>query len=212
MTSDNAAFQITLSKIYRAQGRFDEALTAINEALLSLPNSAEALDEKGRVLFSLGKYDDASTLYGEMMMDNPDTPMNYLLRGWVIYDGLKKSGDALSVYKRMADNATDDTKAKSMHGFALLFTGKKDEALKWMSDILRDTKDTDGSVNYLAACLFAQAGETDKAYECVENALGKGYANRYKLTLDNDARVNIAPLREGTRLTTIMANYSYIFE
>lgn len=212
MTRDNGAYQITLAAICRAQKRYDDALKAANAAVEALPGSTEALVEKGKILFSMGRFDEASTLFGELIMDQPDAPMNYLLRGWVIYDGLNKSGDALSVYRRMADLGNDNTNVKSLHGFALLFSGKKDEALKWMADILRDTRDTDGSVNFIGACLYAQAGETDKAFDCVESALNKGYANRYKLTLDDDARMNIAPLREGSRLTSLMANYSYIFE
>lgn len=212
MTPDNGEYFITLAKIHRAQGHASEALRAIGSALDKQPDSREAKTEKGLDLFALKKYDEASTLYGEMVMDDPSQPMNYLLRAWVLADGLQQPSNALSVYKRMLDIDVDQWKAASYYGFALLFSGKKEQALKWVSDLLTDNRDTDGSLNYLAACLYAQAGELEKGYECVEKALGLGYSNRYNLTVKADAKVNIAPLREGDRLTKILANYSYIFE
>lgn len=212
MTPDNGEYLVTLAKIYRAQGRPAEALRAIEDALEKVPASREARVEKGLDLNAAKKYDDASSLFGEMVMDDPLQPMNYLLRAWVIADGLKQPANALPIYKRMLDADNDHSKAASLYGFGLLFTGKKAEAVKWADDLLRDNNDTDGSLNYTAACLYAQAGELEKGYECVENALGKGYANRYNLTERSDARVNIAPLRKGDRLTRILSNYSYIFE
>lgn len=212
MTNENGDYQLTLAKICRAQGRYDDALKALDAAIEKLPASDAAKAWKGRILYSLGRYDDASTIFGELIMDYPETPMNYLLRAWVMADGQKKSGDASKIYKRMLDIASDNSRAASLHGFALLFAGKKAEALKWAEETLRDNRDTDGSVSYTIACLYAQAGETEKGFECIEKALDKGYANRYNLTVNDDARVNIAPLRKGTRLTQLLSNYSYIFE
>ena len=212
MGRDNGDYQITLARICRAQGRYDDALKAIDEAIEKLSESDAAKIEKGCILYSMKRYDDASSIFGELIMDNPEQPMNYLMRGWIVEDGLKKTGEALSIYKRMADLASDDSKPSSMHGFSLLFSGKKNEALKWMDNILLDNTDTDGSLNYMGACLYAQADETEKAFTCLEKALDKGYSNRYNITRNEDARVNIAPLRKGDRLTRILSSYSYIFE
>lgn len=43
-------------------------------------------------------------------------------------------------------------------------------------------------------------------------ALGKGYSNKYNLTMNNDSRVNLAPLRANGTVDKIIASYSYIFE
>lgn len=212
MTRDNGEYQITLAKICRAQKRYDDALRAIDIAIDKSPDNQSAKSEKGLILYSLGRYEEASTIFGEQIMDNPDSPMNYLLRGWVMDEGMDKHGDAITLYKRMAGLGTDNSKPSSLHGFALLFSGKKAEAVKWADDMVRDNNDTDGSINYMAACLYAQAEESDKAFQCLETALNKGYANRYNITMNDDARVNIAPIRKGTALTTLLSNYSYIFE
>lgn len=212
MGADNAPYKITLSKICRAQGRHQQALDAVDAALERMPRSQEAQMQKGLCLYSLGKYDQASTIFGELIMDDPNAPMNFMMQAWTLADGLGKAQNATAIYKRMLDIDSDWSKPNSLRGFPLLFTDKTKDALQWAQQIIDDNRDTDGSVNYMAACLYAQAGETEKAYECIENALNKGYSNRYNLTMLNDARVNIAPLRKGDRLEKIMSSYSYIFE
>ena len=212
MGADNGEYQLTMAKICRAQKRYDDAMTAVDRALAKLPANQDVLTEKGLILFSQGKFDDASTLFAEMIIDNPEAPMNYLNRGWVMEDGLKKHSDALAIYRRMAGIDTDATSPRSLHGFALLFSGKKDEAITWADNILKSATDSDGSTNYIAACLYAQAGELQKATECVEAALGKGYSNKYNLTMNNESRVNLAPLRANGTVDKIIASYSYIFE
>jgi tetratricopeptide (TPR) repeat protein len=212
MSRNNAEYQLTLAKIYRAQQRFDAALTTINEALEQQPTSIDALIEKGKILYSLGKFDDASSIFAELLIDNPDTPTNYMLRAWVLADGSKKTADATAIYKRMLELNTDNTRLSSLYGFALLNTSKKDEAVKWADNTMLTTRDTDGSANFTAACLYAQSNEIDKAFDCLETALNKGYANRYNITVDDDARLNLSPLRSDARLKKLLLNYAYIFE
>lgn len=212
MGGENAEYQITLSKICRAQQRYDQALSAANSALEKSPNSEEANEQKALCLYSLGKYEDAAITCGELIMEYPNAPMNYLLQAWIMNDGLNKPQNAQSVYKRIPDIDIDYSKPTSYYGFALLFAGKTKEALRWADEIIADNHDSDGTVNYIAACLYAQADETEKAFECIERALNKGYSNRYNLTQLNDARINISPLRTGDRLSQLMSNYSYVFE
>jgi len=212
MSADNGEYQLTLAKICRAQKRYGDALSAVELALSKLPGNHDVLTEKGYILFAQGKDDDASTLFGEMIIDNPEKPINYMNRAWVLEDGLKKHAEALGVYRRMAALGNGNNTPSSLHGFALLFSGKKTEAIAWADNMLNTNKDTDGNINYIAACLYAQAGELDKATECVENALSKGYSNRYNLTANDCSRLNVAPLRKNGVLDKILANYSYIFE
>lgn len=212
MTNDNGEYYIALARTYRAQARYQDATRAIDSAQEKLPQSEAARTEKGCILFSEKKYDEASDIFAELVMDNPNSPMNYMLRAWVLDEGLKQDNAAQGLYKRMFDIDVNYDMPSSLYGFALLFTGKKEAAVKWADSLLRDNTDTDGSVNYIAACLYAQADETDKAFDALETALNKGYSNRYQLTVYDDARVNLAPIRKNPRFTTTLANYSYIFE
>ena len=212
MSSDNGEYFLTLARIYRAQGRDEDAMRAISSALEKIPGNAAARAEEGRILYDDKKFDEASGIFGELAIDNPNDPMNYMLRAWVIAEGIGKSGDALPIYKRILELDVNQDLPSSLYGFALLFTGKHAEAIKWADEIVRDNNDTDGSVNYIAACLYAQAEETEKAFDCLETALNKGYANKYQYTVCDDARVNLAPIRKDPRFMKTLANYSYIFE
>lgn len=212
MSSDNGEYFLTLARIYRAQGRDEDAMRAISSALEKIPGNAAARAEEGRILYDEKKFDEASGIFGELAIDNPNDPMNYMLRAWVIAEGIGKSGDALPIYKRILELDVNQDLPSSLYGFALLFTGKHAEAIKWADEIVRDNTDTDGSVNYIAACLYAQAEETEKAFDCLETALNKGYANKYQYTVCDDARVNLAPIRKDPRFMKTLANYSYIFE
>lgn len=213
MTSENGEYFIALARVYRAQDRLDDAIRAIGSALEKVTDRTAAITEKGRILYSQKQYDEAAGLFGELTIDHPDDPMNYLLRAWAtIAADNGKSGNALAIYRRMLEQDVNISLPSSYHGFPLLFTGKKEEAIKWAEELLRDNRDTDGSLNYLCACLYAQADETDKAFDCLETALNKGYANKYRITLADDARVSLAPLRTSPRLTRLLSNYSYIFE
>lgn len=211
MTAQNAEYYIPLARILRAQGRNEDALNAIDNALSRLPGNIDALAEKGRILFSLKQYDDAQAIFGELIMDHANDPMYYMLRAWVLTEGLDKTGQALPLYNRMDECDILYDKPASLRGFALLYTDHKADALNWAEMILHDNKDSDGSVNYLAACLYAQAGEADRAIDCIEAALGKGYSNLYNLTINADARINVAPIRSNPRFEKLLKSYSYIF-
>ncbi|MDE6543181.1 MAG: hypothetical protein K2K76_04365, partial [Muribaculaceae bacterium] len=71
--------------------------------------------------------------------------------------------------------------------------------------------DNDGILNYYGACYYAQAGDIDKAFQCMETSLTHGYANAYDWNLNNDGRINIAPLRKDERFKTLMSKYDYLF-
>lgn len=213
MTADNGVYYVPLAQTYRAQERYDDAMRSIESAVEKLgDNRAPALTEKGRLLYSLKKYQQAAEVFSELSIDSPDNPMYYMLRAWATLAADKdRTSNALAIYRRMLDLDVNTALPSSLYGFALLFSGDKDGALRWAGEMLRDNHDTDGSVNYLCACLYAQAEETDRAFDCLEAALNKGYSNRYEFTRFDDARMSLAPLRSLPRFNELLTNYSYIF-
>lgn len=216
MTADNAPYYLTLARIQRAQGLASEAMANVQRCLTVDASNAAALTEKGLCLYDLGRFDEASIVFGEMIMDTPDEAMPYLLQAWVLNDGLKQPAKAMQLYRRMLDAipAEADTPAalaKGLRGFAMLFTNKKEDALAWAAELLKE-KDTDGSRSYLAACLYAQAGDNEKALDCASQAMQLGYSDVWNWTRNDNTRVNVASLRQGPALTDLMARYAYIFE
>lgn len=221
MDPANPEYNTTLSRIRRAMGDCRAALKAVDFALSDAPADRAALTEKGLVLCSLERYDEASGIFGELIMDNPEDAMGYMLQAWVVNDGLKQPRSAAPIYKRLLDAAPAETETadgghatspSTLRGFALLFTGDTEGASRWADDLLRDNNDTDGSLNYLAACLYAQAGETDKALACVDRSLGRGYASLYNWKANDSGRVNVGPLRGDSRFSQALESYSYLFK
>lgn len=77
MHGDNRIFYLTLAKIQLAEGKPANALINIDRALEAEPGNIDALTQKGICLYQLGRFDEAATIFGEMLMDNPQ---NYYVR------------------------------------------------------------------------------------------------------------------------------------
>lgn len=100
---------------------------------------------------------------------------------------------------------------KSLKGFALLFLGEKDQATRWMNNILATVDDHDGLIHYFGACFFAQADNTEKALECTRKALELGYGDYYDWTDLNDGRINVGGLRDDLRFLNLLSRHNSIF-
>ncbi|HET8720194.1 MAG TPA: tetratricopeptide repeat protein [Candidatus Nitrosotenuis sp.] len=58
-------------KILLKEGRFDEALSNFEQALLLDQNNAEILNQKGAALRSLGRYDEALECFNKSLTIDP---------------------------------------------------------------------------------------------------------------------------------------------
>jgi len=195
----------------RATGQNEKALKAIDRALDFNAEDIDAQTEKVLILVELKKYDDASTLLGEIILSNPYEPMPYMLRAWVLNDFLNQPKAAKNLYNRVIDLELDHSeRVGSLLGFAQLFAGLTPRATAWIDAILAEP-DYDGKNHYYGACFYAWAGRTEKALACVETALKAGYANYHDWTSTNSARINVAPLRDNTRFKALLEQYKSIF-
>lgn len=211
-TADNASYYITLAKVRRAQWRADEALEAAEKSLSKSPDNAEALAQKALALVDLKRYQEASDAIGEAILNDAETPYYYMIRGWILNNYLNKPENASTFYERVINLVDpDDESIKSLRGFALLFTGKQAEATEWIEKQLEENNDHDGLANYYAACLYAQAGMPDKALDCMERSLTNGYANAHDWNRNDDARINVGPLRDLPRFASLLEKYKSIF-
>lgn len=211
-TPDNASYYVTLAKIRRAQWRAEDALEAAEKALAKSPNAVEALEQKALALVDLKRYQEASDAIGEAMLNDGENPYYYIVRGWILNDFLNRPESAATFYERVTDNRSEyDETVKSLRGFALLNTGKAEEAIAWIEKLLAENNDTDGTANYYASCLYAQAGHEDKALDCMERALANGYANAHNWNRNNDAGINVDPIRHSLRFTALLQQYKAIF-
>lgn len=233
MDPRNGEFFITKARILFAQGKYSEAMSAITVAASFGYSSLDAHELEGLIDFATGKFDKANDLYASMIVDQPDVMRHYIMRAWVLTDGMKQQANAQNLYNRIVkltaaelpeEQAGDGTPAsvdgkvsaltaiQSYRGFGLLYAGQKNKAIQWADDMRRDYRDTDGYLNFMTACLYANAGDNDKAFAALEKALQLGYGNLYELSVADFGRISLAPIRSDARFNQLLARYAHLFE
>lgn len=100
----------------------------------------------------------------------------------------------------------------SLRGFALQAMNDNEQARQWLESALLQTSDIDGRAHYLAACLYAQLGDIDSAFDMMRIALQQGYASLYDWKYSDLANLNVAPLRSDDRFSQLLSTYSHLFE
>ncbi|MBQ9077375.1 MAG: tetratricopeptide repeat protein [Muribaculaceae bacterium] len=211
-TTNNRDYYVLKAKIKRATGNYEDALDCADKALKKDINHNPAIIEKALALCDAKNYDDASALFGEAILNDAENSYYYMLRAWVLKDFMNQGNNANSFYERAAELDVFNNNVRTLKGFSLLHQGKKDKAIKWIEDILAGLRDSDGLEHYYATCLYAWSGDYDKAFEYMKIALQNGYANYHQWKNDNDARINVAPLRKDPRFETLLNQFSIIFQ
>ncbi|MCH5345973.1 MAG: tetratricopeptide repeat protein [Muribaculaceae bacterium] len=209
---ERASYYILKSRILRATGNYQEALKNAETALEKSPDDNAGLQALALAQESLGQYQEASVTLSEAILNDSSDPYLLMLRGWILTDYRYQPEVAKTCYERVVDLDFDFDQVRSLKGFALLFLGKDDEAEQWMNTILSSVDDTDGIVNYYATCFFAQKGMKDIAFRHMQQALERGYANYYNWVNNNDARINVAPLRDDPRFRQLLDKYVILFK
>ncbi len=228
MERNDAEYHVLRSQILRALDRFDDAKNAAASALAIKTSDTEALTQMALCYVSLENYREAANLFGEAALDAPDAPSIALNRAWLLGTFLNEPVAAEGFYNKIIDtNPYDFDDVLSLRGFAMLYSGKRDQALEWAGRVaeLADksttaprnstaatlTSDADGRVSYILACLYSEAGESDKAILAAETAMQKGYANYHDWTKNSDSRMNVAAIRDDLRFVRLLEQYKHIF-
>lgn len=213
MDRNSAQHYIVRSRILRALGQYEEAKQAAASALAIKSDDAEAMQQMALCYISLKNYREAANLVGEAMMNGESAPYNYLLRGWILTQHLNEPVAGKGFYDQLATLMDYDIyDVKSLKGFGLLYSGHKEEAVRWMDDILTHNADPDGYLNYIGACLYSAADLNDRALECVNKSLSNGYANKYDWEKNDDACINVSAIRYDLRFIQLIEKYSSIFQ
>ena len=211
MADDNAPYYITLAKIHRAMGHADLALKAATEAVELKPHDVDGKIEQALCYVSNKQYKEAAEVLGELTLNDDSDAYTMMLRAWILNDYLNQPKAAEGIYGTIVDLDYPEDDVTSYKGFAQLFQGNGPLGNRWMEQILKQP-DSDGHLNYLGACYYAQAGDFDKAFKCMATSLANGYANAYDWNLNNDARVNVAPLRDRAEFKSLMSQYAELFK
>ena len=231
----NGEFYATKARILYAQGKNSEAMDALKQASLRGYSSTNVDELQALVDYAAGDFEKANDIYAAMIVDHPEVMRNYIYRAWVLADGLKQPANAQTLYNRVVSMTADSdngekassplSAVQSYRGFALLFSGDRQGALEWAKGLYSDYRDTDGYLNFVIACLYAQASVADpsisssekydltaQAIKSLERALQLGYGNLYEITKADTGRVSLAPLRNDSHFNALIARYAYLFE
>ncbi len=212
MDSNIASHYALKSKILRAMGRSDAALSAALQSTVVTPGLTDPLIEMANCKIALGKYSEANDLIGEAMLSNSEKPEYIILRAWLLQNHLNQPVAAKQYYTTASElDNFDLDDINSLRGFALLFLGERDSAKSWIDNILNTVTDRDGYISYMAACFYSLYGDTDKAMQLVEQSLNLGYANYHNWTSFADGPINIATLRDDLRFMQALNRHAVIF-
>jgi len=210
---DNGPYHLLRSRILRHKQQLPQALQAAADALAAMPENGDALAEMALCYAAQGNTDECMKLLGEASMNHADEPMYYLLRASVLESQMNQPTAARGLYQRVsALEQAPGHPLRSLSAFARLFAGT--DAATLNADVEKELEadpDTNGYLNYLAACYFAQTGDNDRALAAAEKSLKAGYANLYNWTEYADGRVNCAPLRDDLRFLNLLHRNKSLF-
>jgi len=185
---------------------FDAAEQAFGSALALNPKSFEAAYYWARSCASCGHFERAAAMFERAAEIRPEDFQSLLLAVQV-YRSLGRPDDERSASERGFDRARralelnpGDVRALYLGASAQLRLGRKRESFEWAERALA-FEPGEPSVLYNVACVFAAAGETDRAIDLLERAVLPGMANRAWLEHDSDVDL----LRELPRFKAFVA-------
>ncbi len=186
--------------------RFAEAEEEFQTALRLNPGQFEALYFFARACFAQGRLDEAARLFARAEAANPEDYQSPLL-SVSVYEALGRPAGAEAAARRGVEAARrhldlhpDDSRACYLGGGALVRLGAREEGLALAERALAIDPD-EPAVHYNLACVYAQAGEPERALDCLEQVVGKGFGLKDWIVHDHD----LAPLRGLPRYEAVLA-------
>ena len=211
--ANSAGHSLPKAQILRALGRPAEAFDIALKASVMNGGSNEALVEMGLCRAGEGKWQEAADLFGEASLDNPDSPELLMLRAWVLGKHLNQPVAAAGFYGQVVDlEGWDLDNVRSLKGFAQLLNGDREQAVKWIENILATVTDKDGFVHYMGACFYTVAGDNERAIALAHKAMELGYANYYEWMTLNDGLCTVALLRDDLSFLRLIEKYKYLWD
>jgi len=178
-------FFASLSKAY------EEADQAFRTALALNPRLYDANYLFARSCFAQGRLEEAARLFEVAEQLRPeDQSLPGLLA--TVYKALGREADLLAALRRCLAAAEKnrrldpgDPRPVYFGANALLQLGQREQAIAWAADA-QAMNPQDAAVHYNLACFYAQAGEPDRALDCLDRAADQGFIHWQWVEHDND--------------------------
>ena len=159
----------------------------------------------GQYLFRQGDMERVATLWSRAVVLDPDFRQAIQLLPQV-YKALGREEDRQAAFRRMFEAEErhlelnpDDQSSRLRTAFALLNIGERDKAFARAEAASKNSNDV--MILYNAGCLYAEAGETDKALDKLERSVEAGHTGADWWRQDSD----LDDLRDHPRFLELLA-------
>ena len=187
------------------QGEMEAAEESFSRAMQLDPLQFESRYLLGRIRFQQGRHLEAANLFDEAGSAREDYQAAFF--GAQAREALGSAADAkehyrmaLDVAERHMDLNPDDPRAATMRAVSLCRLGRLEEGKEWAERAL-EIDPADAGVRYNVACLFALEQETERAIDCLEEAIAAGFGNRAWIRQDPD----LASLKDNPRFEELVS-------
>lgn len=189
--SEDAYAYLKRAIAYREIGEYKKAVEDCNKAV------ATSVDYAGFAYYLRGvineaQKDDAAAFedYNKSILYDSTYAYSYLMRGEQYLFNKKDTIRAMKDFERILqlDTVVGNSSCRQ---YALMFCGQKDEAKKWMQQMIDNDPDNAGNY-YDAACLYARMGEKEAAIQYLSEAINHGFRRFLHMETDDD----LDPIRE----------------
>jgi serine/threonine protein kinase/Tfp pilus assembly protein PilF len=157
-----------LGFLLSAQGRHDEAISAIRRAEELEPRSAVIATAVANVLLYARRYDEAIAQAERALERDPGSVSAHAVLRWN-YEKKNMTDEALAIYEkeRVFAGDTPTTRAKFAH--VLAASGRADEARRVLSDLLNSSQ-AEHITPYEIAVIYSLLNDKDAAFENLKKA------------------------------------------
>ncbi len=184
--------------------RHEDAECEFEAAIRLDPKQYEARYFYARLRFVQGRFADAALLFEEASRVRESYEASFFAAQ--SFAALGSEVSAQAAYRRASRIVTrylemnpDDPRAATMCAVSSCRLGEKSKGLQWAERALA-IDPADAGVRYNVACLFALEGLSDRALDCLEQAMKHGFGNRDWISRDPD----LASLREHPRFQALL--------
>ena len=138
LDNSNAHAHSLLAEIYVFLGQHDKAVAAVEHAFSLEPNSPQILYRYGRVLYTVGRWEEALPYFEEAMRLNPIPPNLLLRRYGALLRELERYDEAAEVFKK----AIEQEPERNLWAYLMLavnysLAGREDDARETAKEVLR---------------------------------------------------------------------------
>jgi serine/threonine protein kinase/Flp pilus assembly protein TadD len=205
LAPDLAEAHVSRGMAASLSGDFEEATREYETAIRLDPRLYDARYFFGRACLTRGKLLQAAELFEQACQLDPD---DYQAASHLtsIYAGLGRKSDSLAasrrclarIEKRLALNA-EDARAYNLGAVVLSQMGEASRALEW-AGMAQALGPEEPLILYNIACVYSLLGQTEKALDCLEQAVKHGFGQ--KEWIDNDS--DLTPLHGEGRYQELL--------